>query len=150
MKITITKKEYSQFYIYNYYHSPKKTERIVRMYLGVTMTTMGLYMFYAYSEQINAFVIGLIMAYGIFYSLKPIIMTWANKTNDESFSYTLDKYNLHLKDRVKEGNIDLRKHPIQENKRYFYVKLESGQFIFFPKYKLNDKIIALFRDNMIA
>lgn len=150
MKINITKKDYSQFYIYNYYHSPKKIERIVRMYLGVTMTAMGLYMFYAFSEQINAFVIGLIIAYGIFYSLKPVIMTLANRTNDESFSYTLDNYNLHLKDRVKEGDIDLKINPIQENKRYFYLKLETGQFIFFPKYKLNDKAIAQFRENIFT
>ena len=58
---------------------------------------------------------------------------------DETFSYSFNDYRLSIKDRITEGEIDLRKNNLQENKKYFFIVLDSKQVIFFPKHKLDDK-----------
>ncbi len=150
MKISISKREYSQFYIYDYFYGPRRIIRLMRMYMGPTMAVIGLFMFYSYSEQINIYFMSFMLAYGIFYTIKPMIMVMAYKPNDESFTYTLQNFNLHIKDRVNEGDINLKKNRLIENKKYFYVKLETGQSIFFPKDKLDKKKIQLFNENMLV
>lgn len=149
MNITISKREYKQFYVNNYFYNAKKTVRIMRMYLGPTMTAFAMYLFYAYSDVINVYIIAFLIAYGIFYTAKPLILLLANKANDETFSYELKDYNLHIKDRVNEGDIDLKTNKLKENKKYFFVKLDTGQNIFFPINKLSQTKIDLFRANII-
>lgn len=119
------------------------------MYLGPTMTAFAMYLFYAYSDVINVYIIAFLIAYGIFYTAKPLILLLANKANDETFSYELKDYNLHIKDRVNEGDIDLKTNKLKENKKYFFVKLDTGQNIFFPINKLSQTKIDLFRANII-
>ena len=130
MKITITKKEYSQFYIYNYFYNNKRFIKFMRMYLGPIMTIVGAFLFMSYRAEVNVFFIGFLLAYGIFYTLKPMILVLAYKPKDETFSYKIADYNLYVKDRIKEGSFDLKKNKLVENKRYFVVKLDTGQNIF--------------------
>lgn len=149
MNITISKREYKQFYVFNYFYNAKKTVRIMRIYLGPTMTAFAFYLFYAYSDVVSVFITAFLLAYGIFYTTKPLILLLANKTKEETFNYELKNYNLHIKDRVNEGNINLKKNKLKESKKYFFLKLETGQHIFFPIDKLSQTKIDLFRANII-
>ncbi len=150
MKITITRKEFKQFYIYDYFYGPRSFVRYMRMYMGPTLVGAGLYLSYSFADKINMFIIGFTLAYGLFYTVKPLILVLANRAKDETFSYKITDFNLYLKDRLNEGKINLRKNKIQENKKYFYVKLDNGQSIFFPKEKLNENELELFRKNIIT
>ncbi|MEA3443368.1 MAG: hypothetical protein U9R19_01430 [Bacteroidota bacterium] len=145
MNITITKREYNQFYVYDYFYGPKKIVRYMRMYMGPTLAGIGLYLNYAYSDKVNMYIIGFTLAYGLFYTIKPIIMLLANRAKDETFSYKLSNFKLFVKDRLNEGSINLKKNKLQENKKYFFVKLNNGQTLFFPKEKLMEKDNELFR-----
>lgn len=117
----------------------------MRMYMGPTLAGIGLYLNYAYSDKVNMYIIGFTLAYGLFYTIKPIIMLLANRAKDETFSYKLSNFKLFVKDRLNEGSINLKKNKLQENKKYFFVKLNNGQTLFFPKEKLMEKDNELFR-----
>lgn len=149
MKITITKREFNQFYIYNYFDAPKKIIRIMRMYMGPTLTLVSMYLLYKYGGKINAYLLGFVLAYGIFYTVKPLIMLWALRAKEETFSFEIKDFKLNIKDRLNEGIIDLRKSKIQENKKYFFVNLDNKQVIFFPKDKLNENTRLQFTENKI-
>jgi hypothetical protein len=150
MKITITKREYNQFYIHNYYDAPKKAIRIMRLYMGPTLTLVSLYLYYMHKDKINLFIFGFLLAYGIFYTVKPLILLLAMQAKNETFNYEIADYKLHIKDRINEGTIDLKKNKLEENKKYFLVKLENKQIIFFPKEKLSEKVQRMFRKNMVS
>lgn len=150
MNITITKREYNQFYIHNYFYGPKKIVRIMRLYMGPTLAGVALYLGYLYGEKVSIYIIGFTLAYGVFYTIRPLLMIIANRAKDETFSYKLTDYKLHIKDRVNEGDINLKRNKLQEDKKYFFVLLDNGQSIFFPKERLDEKDQEKFRKYIIA
>jgi|SaaInlStandDraft_4_1057021.scaffolds.fasta_scaffold55414_1 hypothetical protein len=116
----------------------------MRLYMGPTLAVVSMLLFYKYGEKVNVFIIGFILAYGVFYTIKPLIMVWAMKAKDESFSFQFKDQALLIKDRIKEGSIDLKRNRMQENKKYFFVTLDNKQVLFFPKEKLSEQARDLF------
>lgn len=102
------------------------------------------------SGKVNIFIIGFTLAYGLFYTVRPMIIVLAYRALDETFSYKLSGYHLHIKDRVTKGAINLKRNKLQEDRKYFFVKLENGQVIFFPKEKLKEQELELFRKNLVT
>lgn len=150
MKITITKHEFKQFYIYNYYYGQNRVVTTMRMFMGPILTAIGLYLF-LYSNIKESSVAGywlvaICLAYGVFYTVKPLLLVITQGAKDESFEFKINKKNLHIKDRVKEGTIDLKENPLVENKKYFFIKLKNKQVIFFPKESIDKNQQEKFRE----
>ena len=145
MKITITKQDYKRFYIHNYFNGQTKIIRFMRRYMGPLMIVGGLYLYWQYENQINIILIGLMMAYGAFYTIKPFLFITIFSIQDETFTIRFNENELNIKDRLKEGNIDLTRNKLIENEQYFFVKLDSKQILFFPKFLLDKKMIEEFR-----
>lgn len=146
--MTITKREYNQFYVFNYFNEPKRIIRFMRMYMGPTLVLISMYLFYAYKEKINVLIIGFLFAYGLFYTVKPLILLLAVRAKDETFTYEFRDHSIYIKDRLNEGTIDLTKNHLIENKRYFLVKMDNNQVMFFPKDKLSEKLQNQFRKHI--
>jgi hypothetical protein len=145
MKITITKQDFKKFYINHYFNDQSKLIGFLRRYLGPIMIVGAIYMYWEFEEQINIILLGIMMAFGAFYTIKPFILINITKMQDETFAISFKDNNLHIKDRLKEGDIDLKRNQLHENTQYFYVKIATGQTLFFPKHMLNEKIREEFR-----
>jgi len=148
MKITITKRAFKQFYIYNYFFAQNGLINNMRRFMGPILTAIGLYL-YLFSNVKESSVYGywfvvISLAYGMFYTVKPLLLVLTLRAKDETFEYKIENNRLFIKDRVREGEISLEESPLLENKKYYYVKLENKQIIFFPKELLNDKAVAMF------
>ena len=79
MKITITEREFKQFYIDNYFYNHKRIIRYMRMYLGPIMLVVGLFLYISYKQEVNAFFIAFLLAYGAIYIVKPFLMMSVNR-----------------------------------------------------------------------
>ena len=88
------------------------------------------------------------LAYGFFYTVKPLLIVITIGSKDETFEYKLNENSLYLKDRLREDNISLSENKLQENKRYFLIKLKNKQVIFFPKSLLDEKTVLLFKNHV--
>jgi len=148
MKITITKLDYKKFYITHYFNDQTRFIRFLRRYLGPIMIVGGIYLYWQYEKEINIILIGLMIAFGAFYTVKPFLIINISKMQDETFSISFKDNKLHIKDRLKEGDIDLRQNQLAENDQYFFVKIATGQTLFFPKHMLNEKIREEFREHL--
>ncbi len=148
MKITITKREFRRFYIYNYFFGQNGVINNMRRFMGPVLTAVGLYlyMFSTLKENsaIGYWVIVFCLAYGLFYTIKPLILVLALPSRDETFEYEFEKDCLYIKDRLKEDSINLKENKLVENKKYFFVKLKNKQIIFFPKDHLDKETNSIF------
>jgi len=149
MKITITKREFKQFYIYDYFFGHGVLINNMRRLMGPVVTAVGLYlyMFTTLKEYsvVAYWLIVFCLGYGLFYTLKPLIMVLAIPSRDETFDFRIEDNTIYIKDRLDEGSIDLIKNKLLENKKYFFVKLKNKQIIFFPKELLDNKTTSQFQ-----
>lgn len=150
MQITLTKRDFNSFYINNYFYGQNWTINSMRQFMGPVLTVVGLYLYnYTDLKEKSVYIFwGIVfcLAYGLFYSIKPMILVWALAAKDETFEFKIVGDNLHIKDRVREDTINLRKNKLVSNKKYFIVKLENKQVIFFPKELLDDNTISKFEE----
>lgn len=111
----------------------------MRMYMGPLMVMSAVYL---YSEQmgVNVFIIAFLAAFGFMYSFKPFISQFAINYKDEKIVFGIENRKLFFKDRGNEAYIDLDKNKLRENKKYFFLNLENGQILFFPKEILNQNM----------
>ncbi|OFY20148.1 MAG: hypothetical protein A2W98_12445 [Bacteroidetes bacterium GWF2_33_38] len=148
MKITISKREFNQFYVYNYYFGQRAIINNMRRLMGPTLAGVGLYLYLftsiKESSALGFWSIVFILAYGLFYTVKPLIFVLALASTDETFEFEIEDDNLYIKDRLREDNINLIENKLEENKKYFFVKLKNNQIIFFPKEMLDKKTYSLF------
>lgn len=138
MKITITREDYKKFFLYNYYYGSKKLIRFMRMYMGPILFFVGLYLYLTY-ENIEPVFIFFCIGYGVYYFLKPLILLILSKNQDEVLEFEFIDKTINIKDRLNEATINLEKNNLNENKLAYFLKLDNGQIIFFPKNKLNEK-----------
>lgn len=148
MTITLTKREFQRFFIYNYYFGCSIILSIYRRLGGPILAGIGLYL-YMFStvkddSQFGFWVVVICLAYGLFYTIKPLLVLVTLGSKDESFEYKISKNSLFLKDRLREDSISLTENKLKENKKYFFIKLKNKQVIFFPKDLLDEKTISLF------
>ena len=150
MKITITKREFQRFYIYNYFFGQNGVVNTMRRFMGPILTAIGLYLYMFSTIKENSalgywFVV-FCLAYGLFYTVKPLILVIALGGRDETFEYKFENNSLFIKDRLKQDRINLKENKLIENKKYFFVKLKNKQIIFFPKDLLDKKAYLLFEE----
>lgn len=150
MEITITKREFKQFYIYDYFFGQSVLVNNMRRFMGPVLTAIGLYL-YIFSTLKETSAMGFwtiifCLAYGLFYTFKPLILVLALAPRDETFEFKLEKDRLYIKDRLREDSIDLTENKLVENNKYFFVKLKNRQVIFFPKDLLDKKTYSLFEN----
>lgn len=148
MEITITKREFKKFYIYDYFFGQSVIINNMRRLMGPVLTAVALYL-YIFSNIKESFAFGYLgiafcIAYGLFYTIKPLILVLALSPSDETFEFSFEKDSLFVKDRMREGSIDLKENKLLENKKYFFVKLKNKQIIFFPKDHLDKETYSLF------
>ncbi len=148
MKITITKRGFQQFYIYDYFFGQSVLINNMRRLMGPILTAVGLYLYIfttiKESSNFGFLLLAFVIAYGLFYTIKPLILVLALSSRDETFEFRIEKNSLYIKDRLKEDTIDLRENRLVENKKYFFIKLKNKQIIFFPKDHLDKKAYSLF------
>ncbi|MCF8298182.1 MAG: hypothetical protein K9J13_11600 [Saprospiraceae bacterium] len=148
MKITLTKREFQRFYIYNYFFGQIGVINTMRRFMGPTLTAIGLYLYLfstiKESSTLGFLLVTVCLAYGMFYTIKPLIFVIVLPSRDETFDYKLDENFLYIKDRLREDKIDLNKNKLLENSKYFHIKLPNKQIIFFPKELLDQKAYSLF------
>jgi len=148
MEITITKREFQQFYIYDYFFGQSVFINNMRRLMGPVLTGVGLYLyiFTAIKEGSNFgfLLLAFVIAYGLFYTIKPLILVLALSSCNETFEFKLENNSLYIKDRLREDSIDLKANKVLENKKYFFVKLKNKQVIFFPKDHLDKKTYSHF------
>ncbi len=138
------------FYIYNYYFEQSWIINNMRRFMGPVLTVVGLYLYFLTTVKDDSAMgywgIVFCLAYGLFYSVKPLILVLAMGAKDETFDYKLKKNSIYIKDRVREASIDLQENKLDENKKYFFIKLKNKQIIFFPKSILDEKAYSNFRE----
>ena len=148
MKITITKREFQQFYIYDYFFGQSVLINNMRRLMGPILTGVGLYLYIFTTLKENSnfgfLMLAFCIAYGLFYTIKPLILVLALTSRDETFEFRIEQNCLYIKDRLKEDTIDLKENKLEENKKYFFVKLKNKQIIFFPKDHLDEKTCSIF------
>ena len=150
MKITITKREYQRFYIYNYFFGQKSVINIMRRFMGPILTAVGLYLYLFSTIKENStlgyWLIVFCLAYGMFYTIKPLIFVITLASKDETFDFKINKDSLLIKDRLREDTINLIENKLRENKKYFFIKLKNKQIIFFPKDLIDKKAYSDFEN----
>ena len=124
----------------------------MRRLMGPVLTVVGLYLYnYTTLKENSAYIywgIVFCLAYGLFYSIKPLILVLALASKDETFEFKFEEDYLYIKDRLREDKIDLRENKLEKNKKYFFVKLQNKQVIFFPKEFLDKQTISQFENSI--
>lgn len=150
MKITITKREFHRYYIYNYFFGQNSVINTMRRFMGPILTAIGLYLYMfstiKESSALGYWLIVFCLGYGLFYTIKPLIFVIALASKDETFEFKFENNSLYIKDRLKEDSISLKENKLMENKKYFFIKLKNKQVIFFPKELLDKKAYSLFEN----
>jgi len=147
MELTLTKHDFRKFFFYQYFFMQNRLIGFMRMYMGPFLVVVAVYLFNEYPEM-DPFAIGFAAAFGFIYSVRPVITLFALKFYDEKLFFKINNGILTFKDRAKEAEIDLSKNHLEQNKRYYFVKLDNGQVLFFPKEILSEKAKSIFIDHL--
>ena len=110
----------------------------MRLYMGPVLVMVSLYLYYE-DLGLSNFIIAFSAAFGFVYTMKPFITFMASGIKDEKIEFAIDGDTLIFKDRLNEAEIDLQKNILQENRKYYFIRLDNGQTLFFPKDKLNEE-----------
>jgi len=69
--------------------------------------------------------------------LRPFLEIAIRNPQEESFSYKLENNDLIIQDGANYTKLNLYDHPLESNKKYFYVHGENKNVLIFPKEKLD-------------
>ncbi|MDO1446325.1 hypothetical protein Q0590_08690 [Rhodocytophaga aerolata] len=135
-ELVITKKDYTRFYLYQYYHSPNLLTRILRYICGPVLVAMGIHLL-SYPQKFGIAYGGFCIGYGIYYTAKPFLFLLFKKFTPQSGF--LEVKDTHLLFESKEGKslVDLTKVKSYKTTSFFVIKLENNHSVIIPKEKLS-------------
>jgi hypothetical protein len=137
MDIQLSKLDFAQYILYNYYSQEKLLKKIIRIGLGPTIILFGLNLLSENDpfQYVYAFAI----AIGVIYTLRPFALIILPPYGTVNLHFELKGNELFIKDHLAEANVTLNSENLTSNKKYFFVTLENKQVIYFPKNKLSQE-----------
>ena len=144
MQLTLTKADYKSFFTYQYFFGAKSIRRYIRLFAGPILVLLGINFLYNDDNRFGIAFGGFCLGYGIYYTLKPFLFILIKKFPNETFTYNFSLDTLHIQDSISNTLLDLKEFPIQKNSKYYFILLENGSLIFFPKNKLSREDVSEF------
>lgn len=138
-ELVITKKDYTTFYLYQYYHSPNLLTRILRYVCGPILIAMGIYLI-SYPEKFGIAYGGFCIIYGIYYAVKPFFSIFFKKFTPQSGFLEVKDSRLLFESNEGKSIVDLTKVKSYKTKSFFILRLENNHSVIIPKEKLNTEV----------
>ncbi len=137
-KIILGDKEQQQVYIYNYYFWQNMLTGTLRMFGGPIM--IGLAIWFYLTEVNNPLLYGtVLLAYGIFYSLRPFIYILMNREKLDLGVFEVNFFNNHMTIGGEKGMQEYEYSEFKKIKHYknwYVIYLSSSSIIAIPASQL--------------
>ena len=138
-ELHITKKDYTKFYLYQYYHHKNLLTRALRYVCGPILIILGIYML-AFTEQVGLAFGVFCIGYGVFFALKPFVFTQFKRFTPQSGFLEVKDSKLVFESSAGKSLVDLSKVKSYRTKDFFVLRLEDKHSVIIPKEKLSSQV----------
>lgn len=137
--LTVTKKDFRKFYLYQYYNQKSLLIRVMRFICGPLLIAMGLHLI-GQTQKFGIAYGGFCTGYGIYYSLKPFLYLLFKRFTPQEVSLEVKDSFLLFESKEGRSEIDLSKLKTYATLSFFVIELENNQTVFIPKAKLSIEV----------
>jgi hypothetical protein len=148
MTITLTPRDFSQQIIYFYFFGHKKW-KFYRPVMGCLCILSGIFLLSGDDGKFWTGYGGFALGYGIYYLTKPFLYVLIKKHKTITADYEFVDNSIIINDRLSTSTLNLAEFPIQKNSKYYYIRINISQRLFFPISKLSEKEINEFEARML-
>lgn len=145
-RIILANKLKERFFIVEYYFGQNVFIGTTRLFGSPLMFALGLFFLYSETTQLPYVYSGILIAYSLFFGLRPWIMLYTKRSMFETSVFNVDISNDGIKfwDDMGEDFFDYTSIlSIQKRKEYFVVKLKKRKEIYLPKVQLDSFEISI-------